>query len=71
MVEFLGWLCTGLVILGYVLNSSQKLRWAILAWIVGDIGWIVYDININNPSHATLSVAIILINLYGIYKSYN
>jgi hypothetical protein len=39
-----------------------------MAWCVGDLGWIVYDIHINNLSHATLSLIIILINLFGIYK---
>ena len=39
-----------------------------MAWCVGDLGWIVYDIHINNPSHATLSLVIIIINLFGMYK---
>jgi hypothetical protein len=70
VIDFLGWICTALILAGYILNSNQKTKYALAAWIVGDIGWILYDFRINNPSHATLSVAIILINLYGVYKLY-
>ena len=38
-------------------------------WIVGDIGWITYDIFIQNMSHMVLSLVIIIINLYGIYNN--
>jgi hypothetical protein len=68
LIEILGWLCTGLVMLGYVLNSKQMLRQAIVVWVTGDIGWIIYDIFITNWSHAVLSAMIIGINLYGIYN---
>ena len=39
-----------------------------VTWIVGDIGWIVYDFFITNISHLVLSVVIISINLYGIFQ---
>lgn len=67
-MEVLSWCCTVLILLGYILNSIQKTKLAIMAWCTGDLGWIVYDIHINNLSHATLSLIIILINLFGIYK---
>ena len=67
-MEWLGWICTALVLVGFLLNSSQKLKYAIFVWCIGDIGWIIYDISINNVSHATLSGIIILLNLYGLYK---
>jgi hypothetical protein len=67
-IELLGWICTGLVLLGYVFNSNQQLNRAITVWIIGDIGWITYDVFIQNWSHGTLSLLIIAINLYGIYK---
>lgn len=68
MIEVVGWVCTGLVLAGYYLNAAQKRLAAMASWIVGDIGWVVYDIYINNLSHAVLSGAIISLNLYGIYK---
>lgn len=66
MIEILGWICTVLVLFGFVLNAKQNYFQALITWIIGDVGWIVYDYFISNWSHATLSTAIILINLYGI-----
>jgi hypothetical protein len=39
-----------------------------IAWIIGDIGWVSYDLYINNISHLVLSFVIISINLYGIIR---
>ncbi len=64
----LGWISTALVLLGYIANSKGWHRYAMVTWITGDIGWIVYDIYINNISHMVLSLVIICINLYGIYR---
>lgn len=66
MIQILGWLSTLLVLIGFWLNAKKQLYWALIIWIIGDIGWIVYDIAIDNYSHCTLSTIIILINLYGI-----
>ena len=68
IMETFGWLCTVLVLIGFVLNSLQKLKYAIYLWIIGDLGWIIYDLSINNYSHLVLSFIIILINLYGLFK---
>lgn len=66
MIEILGWFSTLLVLIGFVLNAKKQLYWALIIWIIGDIGWIIYDIAIDNYSHCTLSTIIILINGYGI-----
>lgn len=63
MIEYLGWISTSLVLLGFYLNSISKFKWAAIFWIIGDIGWIIYDFNINNFSHALLSIVIILMNV--------
>jgi len=68
MVDILGWLCTILILTGYILNATQNQILAFTIWIIGDIGWILYDYYIDNWSHATLSTLIIVINLYGYYK---
>ena len=68
MIEFLGWISTILVLLGYIANARGYTNWAMGTWIVGDIGWIVYDIFICNISHMCLSLVIIAINIYGIYR---
>jgi membrane-bound ClpP family serine protease len=69
IIEILGWLCTLLVLVGFIFNANKKLVVALIIWIIGDVGWIIYDFYINNFSHATLSTAIILINSYGLYKT--
>ena len=68
MIEALGWISTALVLIGYILNARQYSKQAMIAWIVGDIGWIIYDFYIDNFSHLVLSLVIIAINLYGIWN---
>lgn len=68
MIETLGWISTTLVLAGYILNARQFSKSAMIAWIVGDIGWITYDFYIDNFSHLVLSSVIIAINLYGIWN---
>jgi len=68
MIEILGWISTALVLIGYLTNARGLTRTAMISWILGDCGWIVYDIFIHNISHMVLSLVIIFINLYGIYR---
>ncbi len=66
VVDILGWLCTIIVLIGFYANAIKKHSLAMVLWILGDIGWIIYDSIIDNWSHATLSTSIILINVYGL-----
>lgn len=68
MIELLGWFSTTLVLVGYIMNARGNSNVAMLTWIIGDTGWIVYDFFIDNFSHLVLSLIIISINLYGIYR---
>ena len=68
MIELLGWISTALVLVGYVLNAKDVRTGAMVTWIVGDTGWIVYDFFIDNVSHLVLSLVIITINVYGMYN---
>jgi len=68
MVDIIGWVATGLVLLGYWLNANRLHYQAMAVWIVVDIGWIAYDILRCIDPHLTLSSVIILLNIYGIYK---
>lgn len=68
MVDTLGWISTILVLIGYVLNAKRLHNYAMISWIIGDIGWITYDFFIANFSHLVLSLIIIAINLYGIWN---
>lgn len=63
MIEIFGWCCTLLVLLGFYYNSIKKSIVAAILWIIGDIGWIIYDVIIVNYSHAALSFFIIILNL--------
>jgi len=71
MIELLGWVSTGLVLLGYICNAKQLTYVAMIIWIIGDTGWIVYDFFIDNLSHLVLSLVIIAINVYGMYNLTN
>jgi hypothetical protein len=71
MIESIGWISTVLVLIGYFTNAKGQHQVAMYTWIIGDIGWITYDIFISNISHLTLSLVIIAINIYGIYKIIN
>ena len=68
LIEILGWLSTSLILLGAGVNAYGKSAMAMLIWVIGDIGWLIYDIFINNYSHFTLCIIIILINVYGMYR---
>ena len=68
MIEILGWVGTVLVLIGYWANSNLQHRLAMTTWIAGDVIWITYDVFIENWSHMVLSLVIIIINIYGIYK---
>lgn len=67
-METVSWICTVLILTGYYLNSQKRYFPAMLVWIIGDIGWIAYDLYIDNISHMVLSIIIICLNLIGIYK---
>lgn len=68
MIEVVGWISTLLVLVGFITNSVGYSKIAMLTWILGDLGWITYDIFISNISHLALSVIIICINVYGIFR---
>lgn len=73
IIEILGWVSTALVLLGFWFNARNARRPAFMTWIVGDVGWITYDIFIDNWSHLVLSAVIIAMNIYGminmVYKN--
>ena len=70
MIEILGWISTALVLIGFVANAFGNPITAMILWIIGDIGWITYDIYIQNMSHMVLSTVIIIINFYGTYRAW-
>jgi len=71
MIEVLGWFSTALVLGGYIFNARLNTTTAFILWILGDIGWIIYDCYIDNFSHLVLSTVIIGINVYGMFNHSN
>lgn len=67
-IDVLGWIATILVLFGYWLNANGKYKMAMAIWIVGDMGWITYDIIRGIYPHLGLSSVIIILNIYGIFK---
>ncbi len=68
LINILGWIGTATILLGAYFNAKGRSALAMAIWIVGDLIWIIYDIFINNFSHMTLSLIIIIINIYGIHR---
>jgi len=68
MIELIGWVSTAAILLGAYFNARGRSALAMYIWIIGDIGWTIYDIYINNFSHLTLCIIIIVLNSYGIYR---
>lgn len=68
LISLLGWVSTALVLLGFGANAYGARVLAIVIWIIGDIGWISYDLIIMNYSHMILSIIIIFINLIAINR---
>ena len=68
MIETLGWISTILVLEVYIFNAQHYTKLAMFSWILGDIGWVTYDLLITNISHMVLSLVIISINIYGIWN---
>lgn len=67
-MEYLGWAATFIVLLGFWLNAKRYVLSACVSWIIGDIGWVIYNIHISNWSHMTLAGIIVIINSYAIYN---
>ena len=68
LINILGWIGTAMILLGAYLNAKGRSALALAVWVIGDLIWIVYDLSINNFSHMTLSLIIIIINIYGIHR---
>jgi len=68
MIELVGWISTWLLLFEYIFNSRMKYKLALLSWISGDVGYIFYNIKIDNYSHLFLCITLIIINIYGMYN---
>ena len=64
VLEKIGWLGAGLVLLGYYLNANQHIScW--LVWIIGNLCVAGYSAHKKAYSTAAMSVIIAIMNVYG------
>ena len=64
MIEIIGWLATGLILLGYYLNANKKDKsW--LAWFIGNIFMAWYSVEINAWPQVGLAIVLMIMNIYG------
>ena len=66
-IEWLGWIATMLLLVGYYLNA-KKLITSWFFWFVGNIIMLVYAIMIESYSVAFLSVFLMGMNVYGYFS---
>ena len=63
-IEWLGWLATILLLIGYYLNAKKIIEsWII--WIVGNTAMLIYASVIHSYSIVFLSFTLIMLNVYG------
>ena len=63
-IELLGWIATLLLLIGYYLNAKQiLLSWVV--WLHGNALMLIYALMINSYSVAFLSIALMVLNVYG------
>ena len=63
-IEYVGWIATILLLIGYYLNA-KKIIWSWVVWVHGNSAMLVYALVIHSYSVAFLSIALILLNMYG------
>ena len=64
MIEIIGWIGTGLILLGYYLNANKKTSsW--ITWFIGNISMLIYSLGINAWPQVVLAIVLIILNVYG------
>jgi nicotinamide riboside transporter PnuC len=67
-IEYLGWIATATLLVGYYMNAKQLLTsW--IVWFFGNLFMLIYALVINSYSVAFLSIALMALNIYG-YRSW-
>tara|TARA_R110002110_G_scaffold249709_1_gene465860 strand:- start:224 stop:442 length:219 start_codon:yes stop_codon:yes gene_type:complete len=63
-MEIIGWIATGLILIGYYLNANKKnTSW--IAWFVGNILMATYSVGIEAWPQLVLAIVLIVLNIYG------
>ena len=64
MIEMVGWILSGLTILGAIMNTFKN-RWGFIVWIIANLGWIVFNIITETYSQIPVWLAMTVISMYG------
>ena len=63
-MEIIGWIGTGLILLGYYLNANKKTSsW--IVWFTGNTSMLLYSLNIMAWPQFALALALMILNVYG------
>ena len=63
-IEWVGWVATVLLLIGYYLNAKKSIfSWII--WVHGNALMLIYALMISSYSVAFLSITLIALNIYG------
>ncbi|MBC8346304.1 MAG: nicotinamide mononucleotide transporter [Candidatus Marinimicrobia bacterium] len=63
-IEWLGWVATALLLIGYYLNAKKHL-YSWLVWLLGNSIMMIYAILIQSYSVAFLSIVLVFLNIFG------
>jgi len=66
-LDTISWILTVWAIIGAILNARGSIK-GFYIWIVGNIGWVAYNLYIEEWALAALFVVYTLISTYGIYQ---
>lgn len=64
MIESIGWILSGMTILGAILNSFKN-RWGFIVWIIANVGWILFNIVTGTYSQIPVWIAMTVISIFG------
>ena len=63
-MEIIGWIATVLSIIGIVLNAKKLIScWPV--WLLSNVLWIIYFVNMWNPQSLILWIVFFAFNIYG------
>jgi len=67
MIEYFGWLLAIISIIGAITNALGS-KWGFVAWIIANVGWIVFSIQNQIYEQIPIWIVFIVISSYGFIK---
>tara|TARA_Y100000034_G_C6596203_1_gene259198 strand:+ start:300 stop:518 length:219 start_codon:yes stop_codon:yes gene_type:complete len=66
-MEMIGWIATGLILIGYYLNA-RKLTSSWVSWFIGNFLMVLYSLSIQAWPQLVLAMILMGLNVYGYIK---